>query len=74
MSWINSFGNVDNETAILKFRKADVYESVGNCIVQQSLQCKNVEEAEKLFREEIGQKLRPEKIHSVIGMDCSDDE
>ena len=35
---------------------------------------KNVEEAEKLFREEIGQKLRPEKIHSVIGMDCSDDE
>ena len=35
---------------------------------------KNVEEAEKLFREEIGQKLQPEKIHSVIGMDCSDDE
>lgn len=35
---------------------------------------KNVEEAEKLFREEIGQKLRLEKIHSVIGMDCSDEE
>lgn len=35
---------------------------------------KNIEETEKLFREEIGQKLRPEKIHSVIGMDCSDDE
>ena len=34
---------------------------------------KNVEEAEKLFREEI-EKLQPEKIHSVIGMDCSDDE
>ena len=34
----------------------------------------STEEAEKLLREEIEQKLRPEEIHSVVGMDCSDNE
>ena len=38
------------ETAISKFGKADTYESVGNCIVQQSLQCKKCRRSREIIQ------------------------
>lgn len=34
----------------------------------------SIEEAEKLFRKEVNHKLNPDKVHQVLGMDCTDDE
>ena len=34
----------------------------------------SIEEAENLFRKEVKHKLNPDKVHQVLGMDCTDDE
>lgn len=34
----------------------------------------SIEEAEELFRKEVNHELNPDKVHQVLGMDCTDDE
>jgi hypothetical protein len=71
--------HLDIETEIYCLVKKDIKEKCMRVLVTVSCSkafdnVESIEEAEKLFRKEVNHNLNPDKVHQVLGMDCTDDE